>query len=189
VIGPLVGGVILDNALLAVDLCAQRADRCRDDRVDPHRSARKRDQSRPPRRLRRGRAVCSRPRLRGLRTDRGAALRLGKPVDPDRAGGRHRLLRRVPRVRTARTRANAEARVVHPAELRLRQSRDTLRVRRPFNPLLLPHDLPPAGRGLQRPRERPDDPAGDTRHVLHSRSASAHSPIGSARASSWAPGR
>ena len=52
--------------------------------------------------------------------------------------------------RAAHARADAPARALPPAQLRGRQPRDLRDVRRARRELLLPDDLPPAGRGLRR---------------------------------------
>ena len=63
-----------------------------------------------------------------------------------------RLLCSLSRLRAPSGRADARARALLPPQLRGRKRRDVRDVRGPGDPLLLPHDLPAAGRRLQRTR-------------------------------------
>ena len=112
-----------------------------------------------------------------------------QPGHPRPARRRRRHVRRLPRLRATRRGADAEAGAVRAPQLRRREPRDARDVRGPRRPLLLPHDLPAAGRRLQRARERTRDAPGDAGHVR------ALSPLRRARrprtalACSWAPAR
>ena len=115
--------------------------------------------------LPRRRALRRRARGDRVRPDRAAALRLEQPRHPRSAHRRRGRVCVLPRVRAARRRADAAARALLAPQLRSRKRGDARHVRRTRDPVLLPHDLPAAGRRLHGARERAHDRPGDARHV------------------------
>ena len=83
------------------------------------------------------------------------------------AGPRRRRApaRAVRALRVPRESSDAAAAPVRTPELQRREPRDAARLRGALGALLLPHDLPAAGRRLVRARERPRRGAGDGDHV------------------------
>lgn len=132
--------------LLALDLRAQRPARACDRGTRARSGSRFEAGEGTPRRLLRGRAVRGRARGDRVCADRAAALRLEEPRHPRAARRRHGRIRLVPRVRAPRRRADAAARTLLASQLRGRERGDARHVRRTRDPVLLPDDLPTAGR-------------------------------------------
>ena len=135
--------------LLAGDLLGQPAADRRHRRADPARGAGEPRPRRLPRhRLARDRALGGRARRPGLRPDRAADPRLGRPDGLGAAGRRDRLLRPLHPPRGARPPPDARPRPVPDPQLRRRQPDHAHRLRRADRRPLLRRPLPPAGRRL-----------------------------------------
>ena len=95
-------------------------------------------------------AVVPRPRRADARADPPARVRLERARRVRARPRRHRLLRAVPRARGHDRVPDAAAGPVQAAQLRGGQHRDVRDVRRAGGDVLLPRPVPPAGRGLLR---------------------------------------